>query len=231
MRPRHSLPILPTPCLCLVTDRKLCGAGLLEEKIAAAVSGGVDMVQLREKDLPAGELLDLALRLRSITDGKALLVINDRLDVALAAGADGWHLPEDSIAVHDARRIVSSQLAQLARLLVSKAVHDSAGASLAAKENADYLLLGTIFPTSSKPGVETGGLDRITTVTRLVDTPVLAIGGIDPYNAASVIQAGATGIAVITAILAASDPEKAAREMKQSLMSAWDILESAVPHP
>ena len=224
MRQRHSVPTLPAPCLCLVTDRKLCGVGLLEEKVAAAVSGGVDMVQLREKDLPAVELLELALGLRSITDGKALLVINDRLDVALAAGADGLHFPEDSIAVHDARRIVPSHL------LVSKAVHDSAGASLAAKENADYLVLGTIFPTSSKPGVETGGLDRITAVTSLVDAPVLAIGGIDPYNAASVIEAGARGIAVITAILAASDPEKAARELKQSLMSAWEALEGAAPH-
>jgi thiamine-phosphate pyrophosphorylase len=229
MKPRHSLPILPTPCLCLVTDRKLCGSSLLEDKVAAAISGGVDMVQLREKDLPASELLELALRLRSITDGKALLVINDRLDVALAAGADGLHLPEDSMPVFDARRIVPSQQ-QPAQLLVSKAVHDSAGASLAAKENADYLVLGTIFQTSSKPGAVTGGLDRIITVTRLVDTPVLAIGGIDPHNAASVIEAGATGVAVITAILAAPDPEKAAKEMKQSLMSACEALENVAQH-
>jgi thiamine-phosphate pyrophosphorylase len=187
---------------------------LLEEKVAAAVSGGVDMVQLREKDLPAGELLQLARKLRSITDGKALLIINDRFDVALAAEADGLHLPEDSIAVEDARRVVPSQL------LVSKALHDSAGASLAATEGADCLVLGTIFQTSSKPGVRTGGLDLIAAVTRLTDTPVLAIGGIDPSNAASVMRAGAKGIAVITAILGAPDPEKAARELKQSMTAA-----------
>jgi len=205
---------LPTPCLCLVTDRRLCGIDLLEEKVASAVSGGVDIVQLREKDLPAGELMQLAMKLRSVTNGKALLVINDSLDVALAAKADGLHLPEDSIAVNDAKLIAPPWL------LVSKAVHDSIGASVEANENADYLVLGTIFPTSSKPGVETGGLDRITAVTKLVDTPVLAIGGIDAYNAASVIEAGASGIAVITAILNASDPEKAARCLKQSMMAA-----------
>ena len=220
MRPQYSLS---TPCLCLVTDRKLCGVDLLEEEVAAAVSGGVDMVQLREKDLPAGELLQLARELRSITDGKALLVINDRLDVALAAEADGLHLPEDSIAVHDAKRVAPSQL------LVSKAVHDSAGASLAARDGADYLVLGTIFPTSSKPGIKAGGLNLIAAVTRLVDTPVLAIGGIDSSNVAAVIESGAGGIAVITAMLGASDPEKAARELKQSMMAAWEAREEVIP--
>ena len=216
MRLPYSLPV---PCLCLVTDRKLCGDDVLEGRIAAAVSGGVGMVQLREKDMPAGELLQLARKLRSITKDKALLVINDRLDVALAAEADGLHLPEDSIAAHDAKRVTSS------RLLVSKAVHDLTGARLATREGADYLVLGTIFPTSSKPGVKTGGLDPITDVTRVVDTPVLAIGGIDSTNAASVIEAGAKGVAVITAILGASDPEKAARDIQQSMMAAWEDSE------
>ena len=213
------VPGFPEPCLCLVTDRSIVDEGTLVSRVAEAVAGGVDMVQLREKDLPAGELLQLARKLRSITAGKALLVINDRLDVALAAEADGLHLPEESIAVHDARRVVPSQL------LVSKAVHDSAGASLAAEEGADCLVLGTIFPTSSKPGVKTGGLELIAAVTRLVEAPVLAIGGIDPSNVASAIRAGAKEIAVITAILGASDPEKAARELKHSMMAAWEAPE------
>ena len=214
---------LPTLCLCLVTDRKLYSADLLEEKVAAAVSGGVDMVQLREKDIPGGELLKLALKLRSITKEKALLVINDRLDVALAAGADGLHLPEDSLAVHDARRVVPSQL------LVGKSVHDPAGASLAAGEGADYLVLGTIFPTFSKPGAETGGPDLVSNVTRLVDSPVLVIGGVDSHSVTSVIEAGANGIAVISAILGAPDPEKATRELKQSMMTAWEARKGLAP--
>lgn len=206
---------LPTPCLCLVTDRKLCSADSLEDRVAAAVSGGVDMVQLREKDLPGGELLKLALRLRFITNDKAILIINDRLDVALAAMADGIHLPEDSLAVHDARQVVPSQF------LVGKSVHDSIGASTAASEGADYLVLGTIFPTSSKPGTEIGGPDHVSNVSCLVDAPVLAIGGIDSYNVVSVMGAGAKGIAVISAILGAPDPEKATRKLKHSMITAW----------
>ena len=207
---------LPTPCLCLVTDRKLCGADSLEEKVAAAVSGGVDMVQLREKDLSAGELLQLARKLRSITDGKALLVINDHLDVALAAEADGLHLPEDSIAVHAAKLVAPPQL------LVSKAVHDSAGASLAEREGADYLVLGTIFPTTSKPDAATGGLPHVSEVASRLDCPVLAIGGVDSSNVASAIGAGARGIAVVSAILGAPNPEEAARELKGAMIAAWE---------
>lgn len=218
------MPSLPVPCLCLVTDRKL-GGDSLEEKVAAAVSGGVDMVQLREKDLPGGELLELALKLRSITQGKALLVVNDRLDVALAAEADGLHLPQDSLAVHHARRVVPSHL------LVGKSVHDITNASLAAIEGADYLVLGTIFPTSSHPGAPTAGLNLISKVTRRVDAPVLAIGGVSSRNVASVVVAGAKGIAVITAILGAPDPERAARELKQSLMAAWQARDGLVLHP
>lgn len=215
---------LPTPCLCLVTDRRLCGADSLEEKVAAAVSGGVDMVQLREKNLPGGELLKLALKLRSITKGKALLVINDRLDVALAAGGDGLHLPEDSLSIHDARRVVPSQF------LLGKSVHDLAAASAAAGEGADYLVLGTTFATSSKPGADTGGTDRVSKVTLLVDAPVLAIGGVDSHNVTSVMDAGAQGIAVVSAILGAQDPERATRELKQSMIAAWKVRKGLALH-
>ncbi|MBF8266584.1 MAG: thiamine-phosphate diphosphorylase [Dehalococcoidia bacterium] len=215
----HSLPV---PCLCLVTDRKLCSSDSLEERVAAAVSGGVDMVQLREKDMPGGELLALALRLRSITQGKALLIINDRLDVALAAGADGLHLPQDSLSVRQARRVVPS------RFLLGKSVHNPDSASLAAAEGADYLVLGTIFPTSSHPGAPTGGLSLISAVTRLVDTPVLVIGGVDSHNIASVIGAGAQGIAVVSAILGAPDPEQATLQLKQALVAVWKIWRATV---
>ena len=205
---------LPFPCLCLVTDRTLCPADSLEDMVAAAVAGGVDMVQLREKDLPAGELLELARRLRSITEGKAILVVNDRLDVALAAGADGVHLPEASLAVSDAKRIAPSGF------LVGKSVHGLPAATLASDEDADYLVLGTIFPTDSKPGVDTGGVGRVAEVAGSVTAPVIAIGGIDSRNAASVVEAGARGIAVVSAILGAPDPEWAARRLKRGMLSA-----------
>ena len=205
---------LPFPCLCLVTDRSLCPPGSLEEGVAAAVSGGVDMVQLREKDMPAGDLLELARRLRSITEGKAILVVNDRLDVALAAGADGVHLPEVSLSVSDAKQVAPPGF------LVGKSVHGLPAATQASDENADYLVLGTIFPTDSKPGADTGGVERVAEVAGRVAAPVIAIGGIDSRNAASVIEAGARGVAVVSAILGAPDPEWAARKLKRAMLSA-----------
>ena len=208
---------LPTPCLCLVTDRRLCGGvDMLEKKVISALSGGVDMVQIREKDLPSDEFMQLASRLRSATGGKALLVINDRADVTMAIEADGLHLPENSISVCDAKIRMPTQI------LISKAVHDTDGAFLAAREGAEFLILGTIFPTASKPGINTGGVNLISAVTHHVDIPVLAIGGIDSSNAASVIVAGASGVAVITAILGAPNAEKAAQDLKRSMEITWE---------
>ena len=204
---------LPYPFLCLVTDRTLCD-GSLEERVAAAVSGGVDAVQLREKDMPSGELLELARLLRAVTQDKALLLINDRLDVALAAGADGLHLPEASLSVRDAKGIAPSNL------IVGKSVHGLPAASQASAEGADYLVLGTIFPTASKPGADTGGLAFLTEIASQVDAPVIAIGGIDSSNVASVMEAGPHGAAVVSAILGSPNPESAARELKQLMVSA-----------
>ena len=203
------------PLLCLVTDRTLCGADALEATVDAAVSGGVDAVQLREKDLPAGELLKLALSLRRITRDRASLIINDRLDVALASQADGLHLPEASISVADARAVAPPNL------IVSKAVHDAPGASAADAEGTDMLVLGTVFDTASKPGAASGGLTLVREAARGVRAPVLAIGGISAANAAAVIEAGASGVAIISSIMSAADPEAAARELKQAMLAAW----------
>lgn len=203
------------PVLCLVTDRHLCGAEALEATVDAAVSGGVDLVQLREKDLPADELLRLACSLRRVTRDRAALIINDRLDVALASEADGLHLPGVSLSVTDARAVAPSHL------MLSKAVHDATGASEADAQGADMLVLGTVFDTASKPGTATGGLALVREATQGVRAPVLAIGGIGPANAGSVIEAGASGVAVISAIMSAADPESAARELKQAMLAAW----------
>ena len=215
MRPVTAVPL---PCLCLVTDKKLCSDGSLVDRVAAAVKGGVDMVQLREKDMPVGELMELALTLRSVTRNKALLVINDRLDVALAAGADGLQLPQDSLSVRHARQVAPPQL------LVGKSVHDLESAELAAREGASYLVLGTIFPTASKPGAATGGLPHVSEVASRLDCPILAIGGVDSSNIASAIGAGARGVAVVSAILGALDPEEAARELKGAMIAAWGAV-------
>jgi thiamine-phosphate diphosphorylase len=219
VRPAYSVPV---PCLCLVTDRKLCSDESLEERVAAAVSGGVDMVQLREKDLPAEELLKLALRLRTITQGKALLVINDSLDVALAVEADGLHLPQESPLVRQARQMAPPDF------LIGKSVHDHSSASVAYQEGADYLILGTIFPTASKPGVAPGGIPRVFKVASTVAAPVLAIGGVNSHNIASVIGAGAYGVAVSSAILGATDAKGAAQELKEALVAVWKVWRATV---
>ena len=189
MRPR-----LPSPCLCLVTDRNRTASGNIVDTVSRAVSGGVGMVQLREKDLPARALLDLAKRLRAVTTDKALLIVNDRVDVALLCDADGVQLGEDGLDVAAARELLGHDR------LIGRSVHSIEGAVAAELEGADYLVLGTIFPTASHPGAETGGLDLVRAATNAVRIPVLGIGGITAGNAAAVMDAGASGIAVITAI-------------------------------
>ena len=170
----------------------------------AAIDGGVGLVQLREKDLPAAELYSLALRLKDVIDGRALLFVNDRVDVALAVGADGVQLGEQAFPLDAAKRISDG------RLMLGRSVHSVAGAQEAESQGADLLTLGTIFPTASHPGVRTGGLELVKSAADAVSAPFLAIGGIDASNVGDVIGQGAIGAAVITAITMADDPAGAA---------------------
>ena len=194
---------IPLPCLCMVTDRTRTASGDLVETVSAAVEAGVRMVQLREKDMPAGQLLDLARRLRVVTEGKSLLIVNDRLDVALLCGADGVQLGEEAMGAAEARKLIGPNR------LIGSSVHSVEGAVAAESNGADFLVLGTIFETTTHPGVETGGLTLVEAVTRRVRLPVLGIGGITPANVRSVIDAGASGAAVITAISTSPDPRAA----------------------
>jgi|FaiFalFF_MnMetaG_3_1042247.scaffolds.fasta_scaffold01016_10 thiamine-phosphate diphosphorylase len=208
---------LPVPCLALVTNRHLYPSpDALVEAVAQAVDGGVDLVQVRERDLPGGPLLALALRLREATLGRALLFINDRADVALLCAADGVHLPEAGLPPGAVRRLVGD------RLLVGASVHSVDAGRRAAEEGAHFLLAGTIFPSPSHPGQEAAGVGLLTALRRAVRVPLLAIGGITPHNAPECIAAGAEGVAVITAILGQPDPRTAARRLKESLHQAWE---------
>ncbi len=202
---------LPFPCLSLVTDRKLCRDLQLEEKVSLAIEGGVNLVQLREKDLPGGELLRLAERLRDITRGRAFFFVNERLDVALACGADGVHLGEEALPARVARKLAGD------RLLIGRSVHSLASARRAEEEGADFLQVGTIFETTSKPGVAPAGISLLKEVKEGVRIPVIAIGGIKASNAALVMKTGVHGVAVISAILAAHDPRAAAQELCQAV--------------
>ncbi len=202
------------PMLCLVTDRRRCLGRPIEQVAEAAVIGGVDIVQLREKDLPADQLLGLAERLRSITAGKALLFINDRVDVAMAAGADGVQLGERSVPVGAARRAGGDSL------IIGRSVHDVEGAMDAMRAEADLLVFGAVFATVSHPRVRPRGVGALRDLARLGVSPFLGIGGITAQNAASVVEAGAAGAAVITAITESPDPQGAARLIRSEMAQA-----------
>ena len=208
-------PEIALPCLCLVTDRGRVASGDLVGMARAAVDGGAGMVQLREKDLPAGELLELARKLRGVTGGRALLVVNDRVDIALLSGADGVQLGENGLDVDSARRLVGPDM------VIGRSVHSVEGAVKAESDGADFLVLGTIFETASHPGADTGGLELVREVTRGVGVPVIGIGGITASNAAGLVEAGAAGAAVITAVSMAADPRAAALGISEAMRRAY----------
>jgi thiamine-phosphate pyrophosphorylase len=198
----------------LVTDRHRCRPGGLLDAVEAAVAAGVDAVQLREKDLDAAALYDLSVTLRDLTRGRCPLIVNSRLDVALAAGADGVHLPESGLPIAAARRICPRGF------LLGRSVHSLAGAMTAEGEGASYIQLGTIFETTSKPGVEPAGLALVRSTASVLSIPCLAVGGIDARNAGEVITAGATGVAVVSAILLADDINVAMQGLRAALAAA-----------
>jgi thiamine-phosphate pyrophosphorylase len=203
---------LPLPCLMLVTDRSSCGgAEGLVAAVEAAVQGGVDAVQLREKDLGPGDLLPLARRLRGATLGRALLLVNGPLEVALAAEADGIHLPENAPPVRRPRE----------GFLVGRSVHSLGAALRAEAKGVDYLIAGPVHETRSHPGRKPAGLSLIEEITRSVRVPVLAIGGVSAARVEEVVRAGASGVAVVAAVLAAADRQEAAAELRRALDAAW----------
>lgn len=197
------------PFLMLVTDRKRSRLPLTEAVARAAV-GGVDLVQVREKDLPAAELFRLVLDIRKVA-GRVRLLVNDRVDVALAAGADGVHLPENGLPPGVARRLLGPEP------VLGRSAHGPADLETG---GLDYLLVGTIFPSPSHPGLAAAGPRIIREFAARSPVPVLGIGGITAANCGEVIAAGAAGVAVISAILDADDPEAAARELKAAMLAA-----------
>jgi thiamine-phosphate pyrophosphorylase len=197
--------------LCLVTDRRLCGEGRFLAAVDAAVAGGVTMVQLREKDLGARALYELGLRLQSVLRARAALVVNDRLDVALALGADGVQLGAGSLPLAAARRLGGE------RLLIGRSVHSLEEAVAAERDGADFLVLGTIYPSRSHPGDPGAGPSLVAGVRAAVALPLIAIGGIDALNLSEVTAAGADGVAVISAILGAPHPRSAAANLAAGL--------------
>jgi thiamine-phosphate pyrophosphorylase len=195
--------------LYLVTDRRRAAGGDLPGAVERALAGGVRAVQLREKDLSGRELHELAAALRALTARHgARLLVNDRVDVALAASADGVHLGTSSIPPAAARRLLGPEA------LIGCSTHDLRELAEAEAGGADFVTFGPVYATKSKaPFGPPVGIEPLRRACAAARIPVFALGGIDAENAGEVLGAGAWGIGAIGAILAAADPFAAAREL------------------
>jgi thiamine-phosphate pyrophosphorylase len=204
--------------LYLVTDRALCRHRTVEEVVLMALRGGVACIQLREKDASTRDFVEEAQRIKAImAPFRALLIINDRIDVALTVGADGVHIGQRDMPCDIARRLMGP------RALIGLSVETWEDVQRAGALDVDYLGVSPVFETPTKTdtkgywGLE--GLSRIRAATR---RPLVAIGGLNASNAAEVIRAGADSIAVVSAICAADDPYQAARELSVITQSALE---------
>lgn len=197
--------------LYFVTDRHQTAGRPLPDVVRAALDGGVRAVQLREKDLEAGELYRLAARLRELTARYAArLLINDRLDVALAVEADGVHLGQMSFPVRAARQLLGPDT------LIGVSTHTPA--EIVAAEGADFVIFGPVYFTPSKATYgKPQGLERLRQAVRSSPVPVFAIGGIHTGRIAAVRAAGARGIALISALSGAPDPRRTAQALLAQL--------------
>ena len=205
--------------LYVVTDRHEAAGRALEEIVAAAAQGGAGAIQLREKDLSARALYALGARLQAALAPYGVpLLINDRLDVALALDAAGVHLAGHSLPTAVARRVLG------AGKLLGVSTHSVGEACRAAEDGADFIVFGPVFTTPSKVAYgPPQGLQQLSTVVRAVHIPVIAIGGIDHTNLPQVVQAGAYGVAMIRAVLAAPDPQKATQQLQAALAAAGQV--------
>jgi thiamine-phosphate diphosphorylase len=198
--------------ICLVTDRRRRPP---IEQAAEAIDAGVDLIQIRERDLDTSALVSLVSRVVELTRGsRTRVVVNDRLDVALACGAHGVHLRGDSVPPSKARAIVPQGF------VIGKSVHERDEA-LAAAADVDYLIAGTVFPTASKPGrIDLLGPDGLASIASAVSVPVLAIGGITPERAGDVALAGAAGIAALGLF---ADADRPIKEVILALRARFNI--------
>ena len=200
--------------LHVLTDRKTSGGRSHLQVAEAAIAGGADVVQLRDKEAPSGRLYQEAMQLRKITrDAKVPFIVNDRLDIALAVDADGVHVGQSDLPASVARRILGPGK------ILGVSVDTVEQAILAEKDGADYLGVGPVFEArGTKPDTgEPMGVDCIARIRRHCRLPIVAIGGINAENAGKVREAGADAVAVISAIVSADDISQATRRLKRIL--------------
>ena len=188
------------------------GGRALEDVLRPALEGGVDVFQLREKDARDAELLEAAATARVLCDAAgALLIVNDRPDLARLAGADGVHVGQDDASVAEAREQAGAEL------LVGLSTHTPDQVEAAHASGADYIGVGPVHATPTKPGRPAVGLDLVRYAAEVAELPWFAIGGIDKSSAGLVAAAGAQRVAVVRAIAEAADPRDAARAIRAAL--------------
>jgi len=199
----------------LVTDAGLSAGRSTVEIVEAAIAGGIDVVQLREKGETARARYELGRELRDLTrEAGVSLIVNDRVDLARAIDADGVHLGDDDLPISVAREQLGADA------VVGRSVSTVAAAEEAAAAGADYFGVGAVYGTTSKdtdPESSEIGLDRVRAIADAVDVPFVGIGGITPENTTAVIEAGADGVAVISTITGADDPAAATRALNDAV--------------
>jgi len=205
---------LPTP-LYVVLDRGAAGDRDLVPLLDAVLAGGCRVVQLREKIMPLSDLYPVARALRRrCREAGCLFIINDRVDLALAVEADGVHVGQDDLPAREARRLLRPGM------ILGVSTHDESQARRARDDGADYVAVGSMFPTGSKTGFRLVGPDLLRRVRPEIRVPLVAIGGITVDNVAEVIRAGADAVAVISAVCASPDPAAAARRFLETIRAA-----------
>jgi len=198
--------------LYAIIDMPSLGGHHYLEVAEQVIRGGAGVIQLRDKTLPKGELLSVADELRALcTESGVLFIVNDYLDVALAADADGLHLGQDDLPVTVARRLLPPGK------LLGCSVTTAEEATRASSDGADYIAVGPVYPTPTKETGGAVGLGGLRQVRQAVTLPLVAIGGININNVAEVVTAGADAVAVIGALLAAGSPEQNAKEITAAL--------------
>jgi thiamine-phosphate pyrophosphorylase len=199
--------------LYLITDRHQAGGRPLMEVVRRSLEGGVRAVQLREKDLSGDALYRLAAELRFLTsEFGARLIINDRLDIALAVGADGVHIGVNSLPVDVVRRVMGEGK------IIGYSAHGIDEALRVQADGADFVTFGPLYPTPSKAAYgDPCGVKKLADAASILNIPVIALGGISPANITEALSAKIQGVAVISAILSAADPRGAAVSLMKKI--------------
>ena len=199
----------PDYSLYLVTDRMLMRTKTLGEAVEQAVIGGCTMVQLREKEILSLDFYVLASEMKKITDRYGIpLIINDRIDIAMAVGAAGVHIGQKDIPADIARKVIGKDM------LLGVSAVSAAEAVNAAKAGADYLGVGAMFPTGTKPDAGFVSMEELGRIRKAVDIPIVVIGGISKENAMLFQPMGIDGLAVVSAVIAQPNIKKSAADLK-----------------